>query len=71
MTRLARGDVEMATGILATNGAEIAGRLRDLRGVLDQWLDELDRTEPEPARLRERLSAVRARLGSDESGGGR
>ncbi len=29
MTRLARGDVEMGTGIAVTNAAEIAARLRD------------------------------------------
>ena len=37
MTRLARGDVEMGAGIAATNAAEIAARLRDVRAV-DRWL---------------------------------
>jgi prephenate dehydrogenase len=71
MTRLARGDVEMGTGILATNAPAVAGRLRDLRRVLDAWLAELDAVPPDPAGLRERLTAVRERLGSAERGDGR
>ena len=42
MTRLARGDVEMGTGIAATNAAEIAARLRDVRAVLDAWIGALE-----------------------------
>ena len=42
MTRLARGDVEMGAGIAATNAAEIAARLRDVRAVIDGWLADLD-----------------------------
>ena len=68
MTRLARGDVEMATGILATNAPAVAGRLRDLRRVLDQWLEELDATPPEAERLRSRLASARSTLGADRPG---
>jgi prephenate dehydrogenase len=71
MTRLARGDVEMGTGILATNGPAVADRLRDLRGVLDGWLAELDAVPPDPAGLRQRLMVARARLMLDEPGDGR
>lgn len=54
-TRLARGDVAMGTGILVTNAAPIAARLRELIVVLGSWVDELDREggpDPEVARLR-------------------
>ena len=37
MTRLARGDVAMATGIALTNGPAIATRIRDLIAVLEGW----------------------------------
>jgi len=39
MTRLARGDASMGAGIVATNGPAIATRLRELRVVLDDWLE--------------------------------
>ena len=68
MTRLARGDVAMATGILATNGPAVADRLHALRGVLDSWIAELETDPPDPDRLRERLAAARARLVPDEAG---
>ncbi len=85
MTRLARGDVEMGTGILATNGAAVAERLRDLRDVLDGWLADLDGVALEPDgrvpgpdgqvpdldRLRERLASARMRLESDDAASGR
>ncbi|HEY4189236.1 MAG TPA: prephenate dehydrogenase/arogenate dehydrogenase family protein, partial [Candidatus Limnocylindrales bacterium] len=38
MTRLARGDVEMGTGIALTNAVEVAARLRDVRDVIDGWI---------------------------------
>ena len=66
MTRLARGDVEMGTGILATNGLPVAARLRDLRDVLDGWLAQLETTPADPAPLRERLASARRQLGVDD-----
>jgi len=85
MTRLARGDVEMGTGILATNGAAVAERLRDLRDVLDRWQADLDGVALEPDgrapgpdgqvpdldRLRERLASARKRLENDDPANGR
>jgi prephenate dehydrogenase len=70
MTRLARGDVEMGAGILATNGPLVAGRLRDLRDVLDRWLADLDTETPDPDRLRERFAAAKRRLEDDDPGPG-
>jgi prephenate dehydrogenase len=69
-TRVARGDPAMGAAILATNAPAVAARLRDLRGVLDDWITVLDRT-PQPdgpdgadeVALRERLAAARALLG--------
>ena len=62
-TRLARGDVEMGSGIVATNAPAIAGRLRDLRAVIDAWLAELERADgPDPAAVATRLAAARRRL---------
>ena len=60
MTRLARGDVEMGTGIAATNAGEIAARLRDVRQVIDAWIAELDRSDTDG--IRDRLAAARAVL---------
>jgi prephenate dehydrogenase len=60
MTRLARGDATMGAGILATNGAAVAARLRDVRGRLDAWIAELE-AHAEPEALRERLDADRTR----------
>jgi prephenate dehydrogenase len=68
MTRLARGDVEMGTGILATNAPEIANRLRDLRTVLDAWLLELDAAPgPDSGVVRARLAAARDTLRDGEA----
>jgi prephenate dehydrogenase len=64
-TRLARGDPAMGAGILATNADEVAGRLRDLRRVLDGWIDALDRDAPDEAGLRDRLAGARDRLEDD------
>jgi prephenate dehydrogenase len=66
MTRLARGDPEMAAGIAATNAEALSDRLRDLRDVIDRWLDELESDRgpdggPDAARLAERFRQVRAR----------
>ena len=64
-TRLARGDPAMGAGILATNADEVAGRLRDLRRVLDGWIEALDRDAPDEAALRDRLAGTRERLAED------
>ena len=68
MTRLARGDVEMGTGILATNGPAVAERLHTMRRILDEWLAELEADPPDPDRLRGRLASARGRLAADEPG---
>lgn len=59
MTRLARGDPELGAGILATNGAATAARLRALRTVIDEWLVLLAADGGDPERLRARLTAAR------------
>jgi prephenate dehydrogenase len=65
MTRLARGDPEMAAGILATNSAPIAGRLRAVRAVIDSWLAATDgSTDLDPEALQRRFAAARERLTS-------
>ena len=64
MTRLARGDSVMGGSIAATNGPALAGRLRDVRAILDDWLGELERPGgPDEAELEARLRAARNRLG--------
>jgi prephenate dehydrogenase len=63
MTRLARGDVTMGSGVAATNGPAIARRIRDLIGVLDEWASELDRDGgPDPDAVARRLAVARDRL---------
>ena len=63
MTRLARGDVTMGSGMAATNGPAIARRIRDLIDVLDEWAGELDRDGgPDPEVLARRLAVARDRL---------
>jgi prephenate dehydrogenase len=63
MTRLARGDPEMGAAIAVTNAAALAGRLRDVRTVLDDWLAALDRPGGADERaIADRLRAVRDRL---------
>jgi prephenate dehydrogenase len=67
MTRLARGDVEMGTGIVATNADALARRIRDVRDALDGWLVDIERPGgPDRARIESRLTAARARLGGGE-----
>jgi prephenate dehydrogenase len=65
-TRLAKGDPEMGAGILATNAAEVAARLRDVRGVLDGWIADL---EGDSEALRARLTAARDAISSDDDAG--
>jgi prephenate dehydrogenase len=63
MTRLARGDARMGAGIMATNAPALAGRLRDLRVVLDRWEAELEAPGgPDAGAIEARLRAARARL---------
>ncbi len=60
MTRLARGDPTMGTGILATNASAVAARTRELIAILDAWATELERPGgPDPAAVLERLDAAR------------
>jgi prephenate dehydrogenase len=66
MTRLARGDVAMGSGIVTTNAAPIARHLRDLLDVLGGWLADLDGPDgPDPAAIDRRLRGARERLESD------
>jgi prephenate dehydrogenase len=62
MTRLARGDVEMGAGILATNGPEVATRLRALRDAIDDWIAMLETPGSDETALAARLFAARDRL---------
>jgi len=65
MTRLAHGEPEMGAGILATNAAPVAERLRDLQAVLASWIVDLERVDgPDETLLRERLAAARRRISS-------
>ena len=66
MTRLARGDVEMGAGIAATNAAEIAARLRDVRAVIDGWLADLDgEGGPDTDAIRQRLASARGMVADE------
>jgi prephenate dehydrogenase len=63
MTRLARGEPGMGAGIAATNEAAIARRLRDLRAVIDSWLEQLERDGgPDADALLARFASARERL---------
>lgn len=63
MTRLARGDVAMGAGILATNGPATAARVRDLIAVLEAWAAALERDGGPGARdVAARLRGARDRL---------
>ena len=64
MTRLARGDVAMGSGITATNAPAIAARLQRFRAAIDDWLAELENQGgPDETALADRLAAARDRLG--------
>jgi prephenate dehydrogenase len=63
MTRLARGDVAMGTGIVATNAGPIAARIRDMIVVLEGWIVDLERDGgPDEEALAARLRSARERL---------
>ena len=63
MTRLARGDVAVGAGIAATNGPEIAARIRDLIVVLESWSIALSAPDgPDESALADRLRVARERL---------
>jgi prephenate dehydrogenase len=65
MTRLARGDVSMGSGIVMTNTGAIADRIRDVVFVLEGWLEDLDRDGgPDPGAIEARLRGARERLES-------
>jgi prephenate dehydrogenase len=67
MTRLARGEPSMGAGIVATNSAAIAARLRDVRAAIDQWLVELERKGgPDAEALRLRFLSAKNRLEDPE-----
>ena len=62
-TRLARGDVTMGAGIIATNAPAIAERVRELVVALDGWLAELERPGgPDAGEIADRLRTARERL---------
>ncbi|HZM73680.1 MAG TPA: prephenate dehydrogenase/arogenate dehydrogenase family protein [Candidatus Polarisedimenticolia bacterium] len=66
MTRLARGDAEMGSGIAATNAGPLAAGLRDVRAILDSWIEALERPGgPDAEALAARLRDARARLVDD------
>ncbi len=63
MTRLARGDVGMGTGIAVTNAPRLAARLEAMRDVIDDWLALLGASGgPDEAAIRARLASARAML---------
>ena len=62
MSRLASGDPAMGAGIAATNAGPIAAGLREVRAVLDRWLAELERADPDAETLRRRFETARERL---------
>ena len=65
MTRLALGDVAMGAGIAATNAGALSARLRDVRDVLDGWIEDLERggaTGPDATQVAVRLRNARDRL---------
>ena len=63
MTRLARGEPGMGAGIAAMNSAALAGRLRDLRAIIDSWLGQLECDGgPDAEALLARFASARDRL---------
>ena len=67
MARLARGEPAMGAGIAATNSAALAARLRDVRTVIDSWIEELDKADgPDADLLLARFMSARQRLSNSE-----
>ena len=65
-TRVAHGDPAMGAAIAVTNASVLASRIRDLQGVLDGWLAELERADgPDEQALAERLVTARTMLERD------
>jgi len=62
MTRLARGDVAMGTGIAVTNAPALAARIRAYVATLEAWADELEAAGgPDRDAIEGRLQSARAR----------
>jgi prephenate dehydrogenase len=65
MTRLARGDVAMGTGISVSNAAPLAARIRQVQAVLEGWLQDLEAgVGPDSVAIARRLAEARALLES-------
>lgn len=63
MTRLARGDIAMGTGIAVTNAAALAERIRAYVAVLEAWLVDLEAPGgPDRDAIEIRLQSARAAL---------
>ncbi len=65
MTRLARGDVRMGSGIFATNAAEVAVHLAALRDTLNRWEADLTGSDVE-GRTGTRLADAREILAAED-----
>ena len=65
MTRLARGDVRMGSGIFATNASEVAVNLAALRETLDRWAADLTGSDVE-GRTGTRLADAREILAAED-----
>jgi prephenate dehydrogenase len=67
MTRLARGEPAMGTGMAATNSAAIVSRLKDVRAQIDEWIGELERKGgPDPDSVYRRFASAKERLEGTE-----
>ncbi len=65
MTRLARGDVRMGSGIFATNASEVAVHLAAFRETLDRWEADLTGSDVE-GRTGTRLADAREILAAED-----
>lgn len=67
-TRLAAGSPEMGAGILATNAAAVAPRLRAMRDALDAWIALLEHSDgSDVGSLHARLGAARDALAEQQA----